>query len=140
MGLLQEFKAFAMRGNVIDLAVGVVIGGAFQKIVGTLVDSLIMPVVGFLVGGVNIKDASYTPAIPEGMLGKPPTLGYGAFAQAIVDFTIVAFVLFMIVRMVNSLSKKPDPTPAAPAPTPEDIVLLREIRDAMQRSAPRRAD
>jgi len=140
MGIFQEFKAFAMRGNVIDLAVGVVIGGAFGKIVAALVDKLIMPVVGFLCQGVNIADMSYTPPIPEGSGFKAATLGYGAFLQEIVNFTIVAFAIFMMVRFMNSMMKKEAPPAVAPAPTPEDVLLLREIRDSLSKSAPRRAD
>ena len=138
MSLLSEFKAFAMRGNVIDLAVGVVIGGAFGKIVTALVDKLIMPVVGFLCQGINIADMKYTPPIPEGSGFKPPELGYGMFLQEVVNFIIVAFAIFMMVKVMNSMQKKAESAPAA-AP-PEDVLLLREIRDAMQKSAPRRVD
>lgn len=140
MSLISEFKAFAMRGNVIDLAVGVVIGGAFGKIVTALVDKLIMPVVGFLCQGINIADMAYTPPIPEGSGLKPPVLGYGAFLQEVVNFIIVAFAIFMMVKVMNSMQKKAAEAPAAPAAPPEDILLLREIRDAMQKSSPRRVD
>jgi len=140
MSLLSEFKAFAMRGNVIDLAVGVVIGGAFGKIVTALVDKLIMPIVGFLCQGVNIADMSYTPPIPEGSGFKPPVLGYGAFVQEVVNFTIVAFAIFMMIKAMNALQKKKEEAPVAPPTPSEDILLLREIRDAMQKNAPRRVD
>ena len=139
MGLLQEFKAFAMRGNVIDLAVGVVIGGAFGKIVTALVDKLIMPVVGILCQGINIADMAYSPPI-TGTDGKPPSLGYGAFLQEIVNFTIVAFAIFMMVKVMNAMMKKEAAVPPPPPPTPEDVLLLREIRNSLAKSTPRRAD
>jgi large conductance mechanosensitive channel len=140
MSLFKEFKDFAMRGNVVDLAVGVVIGGAFGKIVTALVDKMIMPVVGLLLQGVNIADLNYTPPVPDGSKIVPPTLGYGAFLQEIVNFTIIAFAIFMMVKVMNTIMKKAPPAPAAPAPTPEDVLLLREIRDSLSKSAPRRAE
>jgi large conductance mechanosensitive channel len=139
VSLLQEFKAFAMRGNVVDLAVGVVIGGAFGKIVTALVDKMIMPIVGFLTGGINIADAKWAPPSPaEGI--TPPTLGYGAFVQEVVNFTIIAFVLFLLIKAMNTMKKKQEEAPPAPVATPEDVLLLREIRDALSKSSPRRAE
>lgn len=133
MGLLQEFKEFAMRGNVIDLAVGVVIGGAFGKIVDSLVKNLIMPVVGFLTKGIDIAKLNYTPPVPEGVKVDPPTLAYGAFLQSIIDFLIIAAAIFLMVKLLNTAKAKfdkakADAPPAAPS---EDILLLREIRDSL---------
>lgn len=131
MGLVQEFKDFAMRGNVIDMAVGVVIGGAFGKIVGSLVEKVIMPITGFLTQGVNVADMVYDIPLPQTAIDKGlkgATLGYGAFLQAVIDFIIVAFAIFLMVKLMNSMKKKEAAAPAAP---PEDIVLLRQIRDAL---------
>jgi len=112
MGMLKEFKKFAMRGNVIDMAVGIVIGGAFGKIVSSLVEKVIMPVTGYLTGGVDFSKAQYTiGAIVEGQ--DPVTIGYGAFVQAIIDFIIVAFCIFMVIKQMNRLkTEEPaaDPT------------------------------
>jgi large conductance mechanosensitive channel len=137
MGILQEFKAFAMRGNVVDLAVGVVIGGAFGKIVTSLVNDLIMPPLNLLTAasGVNFKELAVNTTNGDGKV--VPVLNYGAFLQNIVDFVIVAFAIFMVVRLLNSMKKKEE---AAPAPPAEDIVLLREIRDALAKSTPRRSE
>lgn len=123
MGLVQEFKDFAVKGNALDLAVGVIIGGAFGKIVGSLVTDIIMPVVGLFLGGVNFAGL--------GVKVNDAVIKYGSFIQAVIDFVIIALVLFVIIRAANKL-KKP-PAPAAPAGPPEDIVLLREIRDALKR-------
>jgi large conductance mechanosensitive channel len=128
MSLASEFKEFAMKGNVLDMAVGVVIGGAFGKIVASLVDNLIMPVVGKLVGGVNFADLSTT----LGMAADgttPVLLKYGAFVQSIVDFLIIAFVIFMALKGINKL-KKPAPN-APPPPPPAQEVLLGQIRDLL---------
>ena len=136
MGMISEFKEFAMRGNVIDLAVGVVIGAAFGKIVSSLVDDIIMPVIGKLVGGVDFSTLAIVlePA-RMGADGKEIAavlLRYGNFIQNIFDFVIVAFAIFLFVKLINRMHRKPDPAPAAPA---ADIVLLTEIRDALR--APR---
>lgn len=127
MSLLSEFKEFAMRGNVIDLAVGVVIGGAFGKIVSSLVDSIIMPLMGVLTGGVNFSTLALT--IGTSPKGDPVLLKYGAFFQSIVDFLIIAFVIFVAIRAINRLKK--EPAPAAAAPPPRQEVLLEEIRDLL---------
>ena len=129
MGMIKEFKDFAMRGNVVDMAVGVVIGGAFGAIVAELVGKVISPIIGFLQGGVDFKEKAITltvPGLPEGVVG--PSIGYGAVLQAILNFLIVAFVLFLVIKGMNSMKKKEE---AAPAATPEDILLLREIRDSL---------
>jgi large conductance mechanosensitive channel len=130
MSLAKEFKEFAMRGNVIDLAVGVVIGGAFGKIVSSLVEAVIMPVVGVLTSGNDFSKL----AIQIGTNGKGEAvlLKYGAFVQSIVDFLIVAFVIFLAIRAINRM-KRPAPAaaPAAPPPPPPEQVLLTEIRDLL---------
>jgi large conductance mechanosensitive channel len=123
MGVMTEFKDFAVKGNALDLAVGVIIGGAFGKIVGSLVTDILMPVLGLFLGGVNFSGLAITV--------QDAVVKYGSFIQAVIDFVIIAFVLFMIIRYANKL-KKPAPA-AAPPPTPEDVVLLREIRDALKR-------
>lgn len=134
MGMMTEFKEFAMRGNVIDLAVGVVIGAAFGKIVTALVDKVIMPPLGLLIGGVDfaklgivLKEATVDAAGKE---VPAVVLAYGEFINALVQFVIVAFAIFLVVKAINRLHKKPAEAPAA---TPEDILLLREIRDALRK-------
>ncbi len=125
MGLLSEFKAFAMKGNVVDLAVGVVIGGAFGGIVSSLVGDIIMPIIGVLTGGVNFSGLSVT-------VGEA-VIAYGKFIQAVFSFTIIAFVLFMIIKGMNAAKKKEEAAPAAPpAPTTSEK-LLAEIRDALKK-------
>jgi large conductance mechanosensitive channel len=127
MSLASEFKDFAMRGNVVDLAVGVVIGGAFGKIVASLVENVIMPVVGVFTGGVNFS--TLATAIGMSPKGEPVLLKYGAFVQSIVDFLIIAIVIFIAIKGINSL-KKPAPAAAAPPP-PRQEVLLEEIRNLL---------
>lgn len=129
MSFLKEFREFAMRGNVLDLAVGVIIGAAFGKIVASLVSDVIMPPIGMLMGGVDFTSLKLTLAPPiEGM--KSATLNYGAFIQTVVDFTIVAFSIFLLIKGVNSLKRKQEKAaPAAPAP---DVALLMEIRDLLK--------
>ena len=132
MSLATEFKEFAMRGNVVDLAVGVVIGGAFGKIVSSLVDAVIMPVFGVLTGGVNFSTLAVT--IGTGPKGDPVLLKYGAFIQSVVDFLIIAFVIFIAIRGINRLKKTPPAAaPAAPPPPPRQEVLLEEIRNLLAR-------
>lgn len=138
MGMIKEFKEFAMRGNVIDLAVGVVIGGAFGKIVASLVADVIMPPIGLLVGGVNFTDLKLEmkPAeVIDGVEKAAVTLNYGNFLQVTFDFIIVAFAIFMFIKLINKLNRKkeeaPAPPPAPPAPTKEEV-LLTEIRDILK--------
>lgn len=139
MSFIQEFKDFAMRGNVVDLAVGVVIGGAFGKIVDSLVKDIIMPMVGAMMGGVDFKQlyinlgstAYDTMELAE--KAGAPLIKYGMFINSMVDFMIIAFAIFVAVKAINSLKRKEEAAPAAPAPTPEDVVLLREIRDALKK-------
>ena len=133
MGVLREFKEFAMRGNVMDLAVGVIIGASFGKIVSSLVADVIMPPVGMLLGGVDFTSLKLNLASPiEGM--KSATLNYGNFIQTLVDFTIVAFCIFLIVKGLNTLKRRMEKPegPAAPPPPPADVVLLTEIRDLLK--------
>lgn len=131
MSLAKEFKEFAMRGNVIDLAVGVVIGAAFGKIVSSLVDNIIMPVIGMLTSGKNFSDLAVV--IGTDATGKEVLLKYGVFVQSIVDFLIIAFVIFMAIRGINKLKKPAPEAPAAPAPPPRQELLLEEIRDLLAR-------
>ena len=139
MGLLQEFKAFALKGNVMDMAVGVIIGGAFGKIVTSLVNDIIMPPIGLLIGGVDFTNLKLVikKAVIEGGAEVAPavTWNYGAFIQQVVDFTILAFCVFMMVKIMNKLlkkeEKKPAPAPAPPAPSKE-VLLLTEIRDILK--------
>jgi large conductance mechanosensitive channel len=127
MSLGKEFKEFAMKGSVVDLAIGVIIGGAFGKIVASLVEDIIMPPLGKIIGGVNFSDLALS--LGTDPAGKEVLWKYGNFLQISFQFLIVAFVLFMIIRTVNKL-KKPDPA-APPAPPPAQEVLLREIRDLL---------
>jgi len=138
MGMISEFKEFAMKGNVVDLAVGVIIGAAFGKIVSSLVDGVIMPVVGNLVGGVNFRDLAYVmkDAVigPDGKeVAAAVAIQYGAFLQTVIDFAIIAFVLFVVIKVMNRLKKAEAAAPPAPAETPEEVLLLREIRDAISK-------
>lgn len=131
MGMLTEFKQFAMRGNVVDLAVGVVIGTAFGKIVSSLVGDVVMPVVGVLVGGVDFSDLALTLRAAQGEL-PAVTLAYGKFVQSIVDFLIIAWAIFVVVKLINRFKREqPAPPPAAPEPSAEEK-LLTEIRDLLK--------
>ena len=134
--IVQEFKAFISRGNVVDMAVGVIIGSAFTKIVNSLVNDVFMPALSVVTGGVSFTDMKYviTPATEE---VAEVAIKYGAFIQNIVDFLLIAMVVFAMVKMINKLrAPKEEPKkeePAAPPPTPEDILLLREIRDSLKK-------
>lgn len=142
MGMLQEFKEFAIKGNVVDLAVGVIIGGAFGKIVDSVVSDLIMPLVGAVVGKLDFSNLFLVlGSIPPGTnttldaLKKAgvPVFAYGSFITVAVNFAILAFIIFLMIKQINRLKK--DAPPAAPAPvvTPEDVLLLREIRDSLKK-------
>lgn len=145
MSFASEFKEFAMKGNVVDLAVGVIIGGAFGKIVDSIVKDLIMPIVGKIFGGLDFSNyfillgnppADFKGAMTYADLSKAgvPMLAYGNFITVAVNFIILAFIIFMMVKQINRMKADvPPPPPAAPAPTPEDVILLREIRDALKR-------
>lgn len=122
MGMLKEFKEFAMKGNIVDLAVAVIIGGAFGKIVTALTSSIIMPIIAMILGKGGVSELSF-------MVGNT-VFPIGIFFQAVIDFILVAFVLFLIIKAMNAAKKKEE---AAPAVTPEDITLLREIRDALKK-------
>lgn len=136
--MLKEFKNFAIKGNVIDLAVAVIIGGAFGKIVSSLVNDIIMPPIGQALGGVPFAQLKYvlSPAIEATdtlAATAEVAIRYGAFIQTVVDFTIIAFVIFIMIRSVNKAKKKEEVKPAAPAAPPADIVLLQEIRDLLKK-------
>ncbi|TQM06728.1 large conductance mechanosensitive channel [Pseudoxanthomonas sp. 3HH-4] len=135
MGMISEFKEFVSRGNVVDLAVGVVIGAAFGKIVSSLVDGIVMPLVGMTMGGVKFSDLAVTLRAAEvDAAGKEVVpallLKYGAFLQTAIDFLIIAFVIFLFLKAYNRVRA---PAPAPETATPEDILLLREIRDALKK-------
>jgi large conductance mechanosensitive channel len=128
MAMLDDFKKFAMRGNVVDLAVGVVIGGAFGKITTSFVNDVLTPPLGLLIGGVDFSSLAVTLKAAEGEV--PAVLWkYGAFIQSIVDFTIIAFAIFLVVKAMNAMQKQEEAAPAAPAP---EVVLLTEIRDSLR--------
>jgi large conductance mechanosensitive channel len=133
MGMMSEFKEFALKGNFVDLAVGVIIGGAFGKIVDSLVNNVLMPPIGYMVGGVDFKDLALSLPTPT---GKPVLLKYGAFLQTMIDFAIIAFVLFMVIKGINAMKKrfekeKAAAPAAAPAAPPQSEIYLKEIRDAL---------
>ncbi|HLU13276.1 MAG TPA: large-conductance mechanosensitive channel protein MscL [Arenimonas sp.] len=136
MGMISEFREFAMRGNVVDLAVGVVIGAAFGKIVSSLVDGVIMPLVGLLVGGVDFSDLAIElrAASVDAAGNAVPALmlNYGAFIQTIVDFLIIAFAIFLFIKAMNSLKRKQEAAEAPPPGPSEEVKLLTEIRDALK--------
>lgn len=139
MSMMQEFKEFAMRGNVVDLAIGVIIGGAFGKIVDSLVKDVIMPVVGKILGGVDFKhlyinlgDQAFETMEAAEKAGAP-LIKYGAFINTIVDFVIVAFVIFLVIKAINKMKREQPAAPAEPPATPEDVLLLREIRDSLRK-------
>ena len=134
MGMISEFREFAMRGNVIDLAVGVVIGGAFGKIVTSLVDNIIMPPIGLLLGGVDFSDIGWTlrgaTVNATGEEVQAVVVGVGSFINTIIQFIIIAFAIFMVIKAINRFHKKPEAAPAGPS---EEVLLLREIRDSLQK-------
>ncbi|HZK70061.1 MAG TPA: large-conductance mechanosensitive channel protein MscL [Clostridia bacterium] len=129
--MLEEFKKFALKGNVMDLAVGVVIGGAFGKIVTSLVNDIIMPLLGVLTGGINLKALE---CMLKEAKGDIPALSvkYGMFLQNIVDFLIIAFSIFMVIKMLNKFKKKEEPKPVAPILPAKEELLLTEIRDILK--------
>lgn len=137
MGLIKEFKEFAMRGNVLDMAVGIVIGGAFGKIVSSFVEDILMPPIGVLLGGVNFSDLKivFKQAVMDGENVVTPevALRYGNFIQVIFDFLIIAFAIFMLLKAVNKFNKKKEEASAAPEAPPADVQLLTEIRDLLQK-------
>jgi large conductance mechanosensitive channel len=140
MSLISEFKTFAMRGNVVDLAVGVVIGAAFGKIVTALVNGIVMPPLGLLIGGVNFSELAVTlkeaVVAADGTVTAPAVLlNYGGFIQTLFDFTIIAFAIFLVVKAMNSMQKKAEEAPAAPPAPSNEEKLLSEIRDLLKQRA-----
>ena len=131
--MLKEFKAFILRGNVVDLAVAVVIGGAFGKIVTSLVNDLIMPFIGMIMGGVNFTDLKYV-IIPASEGVEEAAIRYGAFIQSIVDFVIIAFAIFVFIKMLAKMKKKQEEMPTEPPAPPKQEVLLEEIRDLLKQN------
>ena len=139
MSFMSEFKEFAVKGNAMDLAVGVIIGAAFGKIVESIVNDLIMPIVGAVFGGLDFSNLFITlGTVPEGVArtlaemkkANIPVFAYGSFLSVLLNFVILAFIVFILVKQLNRLKKQAPPAPAAP---PEDVVLLREIRDSLKK-------
>ncbi len=138
MGFVQEFKEFAMRGNVVDMAVGIVIGAAFGKIVSSFVSDMIMPPIGLLLGGVDFSDLKVTlkeavPATDGAEAVEAVTLNYGSFINTTIDFLIIALAIFMAIKLMNSLKRKEEEKPAEPPKPPRQEILLEEIRDLLQK-------
>ncbi len=131
MGMMQEFKTFAMRGNVVDMAVGIIIGGAFGKIVSSFVADVVMPPIGVIIGGVNFSNLTITLKEAVGD-SAAVTIGYGKFIQSVFDFVIIAFAIFMMIKFMNSLKKKEEEAPAQPPAPSNEEILLTEIRDALR--------
>ncbi|MCF0243134.1 MAG: large-conductance mechanosensitive channel protein MscL [Bacteroidaceae bacterium] len=137
MAFIKEFKEFAVKGNAVDMAVGVIIGGAFGKIVSSIVDDIIMPPIGYLIGGVNFTDLKFElpKVVIEGVELAPATINYGNFIQTLIDFTIIALCVFMLVKGINKIAKKKAeeaPAPEAPAEPSAEEKLLTEIRDLLK--------
>jgi large conductance mechanosensitive channel len=131
MSMMSEFREFAMRGNVVDMAVGIVIGGAFGKIVSSFVSDVLMPPIGLAVGGVDFSSLSMTLKEAAGE-AEAVTLNYGAFIQTVVDFIIIAFAIFMVIKAMNSMKKKEEEKPEEPPKPSEEVTLLTEIRDQLR--------
>jgi large conductance mechanosensitive channel len=132
MGMIKEFKEFAVKGNMIDMAVGIVIGSAFGKIIASLVTDVIMPPIGLLLGGVNFSNLSIV--LKEATEAtEAVTLNYGVFINTVVDFTIIAFAIFMVIKAINNAKKKEEEKPVEPPKPSEEVVLLKDIRDALKK-------
>ena len=131
MSMMSEFRSFAMRGNVMDMAVGIIIGGAFGKIISSFVNDVLMLPIGVMLGGVEFSSLSATLVEASGEVAAV-TLNYGSFIQAVVDFLIIALVIFMMIRAMNSMKKKEEAAPAAPPKPSAEETLLTEIRDLMK--------
>ena len=131
MSMMSEFRSFAMRGNVMDMAVGIIIGGAFGKIISSFVNDVLMPPIGVMLGGVEFSSLSATLVEASGEVAAV-TLNYGSFIQAVVDFLIIALVIFMMIRAMNSMKTKEEAAPAAPPKPSAEETLLTEIRDLMK--------
>jgi large conductance mechanosensitive channel len=133
MGMMKEFKEFAMKGNVVDMAVGIIIGGAFGKIVSSLVSDVIMPPIGLLLGGVDFSDLAYVLKEAEGEMAAV-TISYGVFLKTVIDFVIIAFAIFMVIKGMNRMKRKEEAAPPPPPPEPSSTdKLLMEIRDSLKR-------
>ena len=140
MGMVKEFREFAVKGNVVDMAVGIIIGGAFGTIVKSLVSDIIMPPIGLALGGVDFTDLFLVlrgegefATLADATAAGAVTINYGLFINNVVSFLIVAFAVFMLVKSINKLKRQEEAAPAPPPVTPEDIVLLREIRDSLKK-------
>lgn len=131
MSVLKEFREFAVKGNVVDMAVGIIIGAAFGKIVSSLVADVVTPPLGYLIGGVDFTSLAVTlPALREG--AEAVTINYGTFLQTVFDFVIVAFAIFLLIKLINRVRRAEEAKPAEPAPPPRQEVLLEEIRDLLK--------
>ena len=142
MSMMQEFREFALKGNVVDLAVGVIIGAAFGKIVDSLVADIIMPVIGMVVGGLDFSNyfiplAGQTAVTLADAKKAGAVLAYGSFITVALNFVILAFIIFVMVRQMNRFRREAPHAPASPPPTPEDVLLLREIRDSLRQTLSR---
>ena len=140
MGMISEFKDFAIKGNVMDMAIGIIIGGAFGKIIASMVNDVLMPIVGLVVGGVDFGSLYYAldgnsyESLAAAEEAGAAMVKYGAFMQNVVDFVIIAFVIFMMVRWINNLKKKEEEAPSAPPEPSDEAKLLTEIRDSLAKS------
>ena len=132
MGMMKEFKDFAVKGNVIDMAVGIVIGGAFGKIIGSLVTDVIMPPIGILLGGVDFSNLSVV-LKKSTEAAEAVTLNYGVFINTVVEFTIIAFAIFMVIKTINTAKKREEEKPVEPPKPSEEVLLLKDIRDALKK-------
>jgi len=133
MSMMSEFKSFAMRGNVVDMAVGIVIGAAFGKIVTSFVKDVLMPPIGMMMGGVNFSDLAFVlQAATEEVAAV--TINYGSFIQTVLDFIIIAFAIFMVIKAMNNMKKKEEAAPEEPAKPSAEVELLTEIRDSLKNS------
>ena len=131
MSMMSEFKNFAMRGNVVDMAVGIVIGGAFGKIVSSFVNDVLMPPIGMMMGGVDFSDLAVVLKEASGEAAAV-TINYGSFIQTVLDFVIIAFAIFMVVKAMNNMKKKEEEAPAEPPKPSAEVELLTEIRDSLK--------
>ena len=132
MSMMKEFRDFAMRGNVVDMAVGIVIGGAFGKIVSSFVNDVLMPPIGMAIGGVDFSQLAITLQEASGDVAAV-TMNYGSFIQTVIDFVIIAFAIFMVIKAMNNLKKKEEAAPPAPPKPSQEEVLLTEIRDLLKK-------
>ncbi|NNF42513.1 MAG: large-conductance mechanosensitive channel protein MscL [Phycisphaerales bacterium] len=137
MGMIQEFKEFAMRGNVVDMAVGIVIGAAFGKIVSSFVADVVMPPIGMITGGIDFSEQAITlqeAQVVDGDEVAAVTINYGAFINTVIDFVIIAFAIFMVIKLMNAAKKKEEAAPAEPPKPSAEVQLLTEIRDQLKRA------